>query len=182
VALLTDQEILDIITIEPNRGYRLLMTQYQEQLYWHIRNIVTWHEDADDVVQNTFIKIFRNLDRFKGDSKLLTWMYRIATNESISFLRSKKRKQTDSLDGDYSISEQLKADQYFDGNSAQLILTEAMNRLPEKQKAVFSMRYYEEIPYAEMSKIMDTSVGALKASYHHAVKKIEEYIKNERRD
>lgn len=141
--------------------------------------MVTTHEDADDVVQNTFIKVFKNLDKFKGNSKLYTWIYRIATNESLTFLKNRKRRHSESIDDtEYTIENNLVADEYFDANNAQLILQKAIIALPEKQKAVFNLRYYEEMPYNDISEILETSVGALKASYHHAVKKIEEFIKN----
>jgi RNA polymerase sigma-70 factor (ECF subfamily) len=141
--------------------------------------MVTTHEDADDVVQNTFIKVFRNLDKFKGDSKLYTWIYRIATNESLTFLKKRKRRYSESLDDEESnIEKKLSADAYFDGNKVQMMLQKAIISLPAKQKAVFNLRYYEEMPYNDMAEVLNTSVGALKASYHHAVKKIEDYIKN----
>lgn len=141
--------------------------------------MVTTHEDADDVVQNTFIKVFRNLDKFKRDSKLYTWIYRIATNESLTFLKKRKKRYSESIDeSENNIENSLVADSYFDGNKIQTLLQKAIIALPDKQKAVFNLRYYEEMPYNDMSEIMETSVGALKASYHHAVKKIEQFIKN----
>ncbi|MEM9544771.1 MAG: RNA polymerase sigma factor [Bacteroidota bacterium] len=176
---LTDEQLLELIRLNKESGFRSLMKQFQEQTYWHIRRMVTTHEDADDVVQNTFIKVFRNLDKFKGNSKLYTWIYRIATNESLTFLKNRKRRQSESIDDtENTIEHNLKADAYFDGNNVQMILQKAIIALPDKQKAVFNLRYYEEMPYSEMAEVLDTSVGALKASYHHAVKKIEEYIKN----
>lgn len=177
---LTDEQLLELVRLNKESGFRSLMHQYQEQTYWHIRRMVTTHEDADDVVQNTFIKVFNNIDKFKGNSKLYTWIYRIATNESITFLKNRKRRQAQSIDeSENTVEKKLVADEYFDGNNAQVILQKAIIALPEKQKAVFTLRYYEEMPYNDISEIMDTSVGALKASYHHAVKKIEEFIKNE---
>jgi RNA polymerase sigma-70 factor (ECF subfamily) len=153
------------------------MQRYQEQLYWHIRRIVNDHEDANDVIQNTFIKVFRGFDKFEEKSKLYTWLYRIATNEALSFLQSKNKKATNSIDdSETSLANQLEADNYFDGDQTQLLLKKAIAELPDKQRVVFNMRYYEETPYEEMSKILDTSVGALKASFHHAVKKIEAYV------
>lgn len=175
---LTDIEILDLIQANKEAGFRILMQQYQEQIYWHIRRMVTMHEDADDVVQNTFIKVYKNIGGFKAESKLYTWIYRIATNESITYLNKRNRKRTASIDDeDVILENRLKADEYFDGDAAQLMLQQAIIKLPTKQKAVFNMRYFEEKSYKDMSEIMDTSVGALKASYHHAVKKIEEAIK-----
>jgi len=155
------------------------MTQYQERLYWHIRRMTHVHQDADDVLQNTFIKVFRNIGNFQGNAKLYTWLYRIATNECITFLKSRNRRATSAIDNnDHSLEHQLKADSYWDGDRAQLLLQLAMDTLPEKQKAVFLLRYYDNMPYKEMEKVLDTSIGALKASYHHAVKKIEHYIKH----
>lgn len=178
---LTDIEILELVKSNKESGFRLLMAQFQEQTYWHIRRMVVTHEDADDVVQNTFIKVFRNIAGFKGDSKLYTWIYRIATNESITHLKSRNRRRTESIDNNESLVEnRLAADEYFDGTKAQFILQRAIVTLPDKQKAVFNLRYYDEMPYNEMSEVLGTSVGALKASYHHAVKKIEEFIKNEK--
>ena len=153
-----------------------LMDLYQERVYWHIRRLVHYHEDADDVLQNTFVKVFRNIGKFKGDSTLFTWIYRIATNESITHLKKKKRLAADSIDEETPIF--LKADDYFDGDRAALLLKSAIANLPEKQMLVFNMRYYEELSYQEISEVCDTSVGSLKASYHHAVKKIEEFLKN----
>ena len=176
---LTDEQLLELIQLDKESGFRSLMHQYQEQTYWHIRRMVTTHEDADDVVQNTFIKVFRNLDKFKGDAKLYTWIYRIATNESLTFLKNRKKRYSESIDeSENNIENNLVADAYFDGNNIQVLLQKAIITLPDKQKAVFNLRYYEEMPYNDMSEIMETSVGALKASYHHAVKKIEQFIKN----
>jgi RNA polymerase sigma-70 factor (ECF subfamily) len=154
------------------------LKDYQKPLYNHIRNIVLNHDDTDDVLQNTFIKIFQHLKNFKGESKLFSWMYRIATNESITFINQKaKRNGTTSEALQTKIVDNLKADIYFDGNEIQIKLQKAIALLPEKQQLVFKMRYYEEIKYEDMSEILGTSVGALKASYHHAVKKVEEYVK-----
>ncbi len=178
---LADDQILALINKGTNseKGYRSLMGKYQEKLYWHIRRLVHSHEDANDVLQNTFIKVFRNIHKFRGDAKLYTWLYRIATNESITFLDKKRRKQAESIDNeDLNLANQLKADSYFDGSEIQLQLQLAMAKLPEKQRLVFSMRYFEEMSYQDISDILETSVGGLKASYHHAVKKIEQYLKN----
>jgi len=142
--------------------------------------MVTLHDDADDVVQNTFIKVYKNIDKFNRDSKIYTWIFRIATNESITFLKRKKRKRTESIDEkEGSIEYSLRSDPFFDGNAAELVLQKAILSLPEKQKAVFNLRYYDEMNYKDMSEVLGTSVGALKASYHHAVKKIESYIKGQ---
>ena len=161
-----------------NIAFQKLLKDYQKPLYNHIRNIVLNHDDTDDVLQNTFIKIFQHLKNFKGESKLYSWMYRIATNESITFINQKaKRNCTTSEALQTKIVDNLKADIYFDGNEIQIKLQKAIALLPEKQQLVFKMRYYEEIKYEDMSEILGTSVGALKASYHHAVKKVEEYVK-----
>lgn len=159
-------------------AFKELLQQYQERLYWQIRNIVKNHEDADDVLQNTFIKIFRNIDKFKGKSQLYSWMYRIATNEAITFLNNRAKKQSiTSEDLQQQILENLENDVYFEGDEIQLKLQKAIATLPEKQQQVFNMKYFQELKYKEISEILETSVGALKASYHHATKKIEEFLK-----
>ena len=161
-----------------NVAFQKLLLDYQKPLYHHIRNIVLNHDDADDVLQNTFIKVFQHLKNFKAESKLFSWMYRIATNEAITFINQKaKRNGTTSEAMQSKIVDNLKADVYFDGNEIQVKLQNAVAQLPEKQQLVFKMKYYEEIKYEDMSEILGTSVGALKASYHHAVKKIEEFVK-----
>ena len=160
-----------------NEAFQKLLREYQKPLYNHIRNIVLNHDDADDVLQNTFIKVFQNLKNFKGESKLFSWMYRIATNEAITFLNQKaKKNNTTSEELQSKIVDNLKADSYFDGDEIQFKLQKAIANLPEKQQLVFKMKYFEEIKYEDMSEIFGTSVGALKASYHHAVKKIEEFM------
>ena len=177
---ITDEQILTLLQNDAGKeqGFRLLMEKYQEKLYWHIRRMVTEHQDANDVIQNTLIKVYRNIQKFEGKSKLYTWLYRIATNEAITFLKKNKRKQTTAIDDEaYNLDQQLKADEYFDGDDLQRRLMVAVSQLPEKQQVVFNMRYFDEIPYKELSEILDTSVGGLKASYHHAVKKIEAYFR-----
>ena len=160
-----------------NEAFRQLMSEYQRPLYSHIRNIVLNHDDTDDVLQNTFVKVFQFLKNFKGESKLFSWMYRIATNEAITFINQKaKRNGTTNEALQSKMVDNLKADTYFDGDAIQLKLQKAVALLPEKQQLVFKMRYFEEIKYEEMSEVLGTSVGALKASYHHAVKKIENYM------
>lgn len=160
-----------------NVAFQKLMHEYQRPLYNHIRNIVLNHDDTDDVLQNTFIKVFQYLNGFKGDSKLFSWMYRIATNEAITFINNKaKRNGTTSEAMQTKIVENLKADEYFDGDEIQIKLRKSIALLPEKQQLVFKMKYFEELKYEEISEILGTSVGGLKASYHHAVKKIEEYM------
>ena len=169
------QELLDPKT--QNVAFQKLLSDYQRPLYHHIRNIVLNHDDADDVLQNTFIKVFRYLKDFKGESKLYSWMYRIATNEAITFINQKaKRNGMTSEALQSKIVGNLKADSYFDGDEIQLKLQKAIVLLPEKQQLVFKMKYFEEIKYEDLSEILGTSVGALKASYHHAVKKIEKYM------
>ncbi len=169
------RELLDPKT--QNVAFQKLLRDYQRPLYHHIRNIVLNHDDADDVLQNTFIKVFQHLKNFKGDSKLFSWMYRIATNEAITFINQKAKKSGISNEALQSkIVDNLKADEYFDGSDIQIKLQKAIALLPEKQQLVFKMKYFEEIKYEDMSEILGTSVGALKASYHHAVKKIEEFM------
>ncbi|MFT5167486.1 MAG: RNA polymerase sigma-70 factor (ECF subfamily) [Saprospiraceae bacterium] len=178
---MTDEQILSLLKNETSyeKGFRTLMEKYQERLYWHIRKMVYEHDDANDVIQNTFIKVYRSIERFEGKSQLYTWLYRIATNESITFLNKKKKKQTTSIDdGETNLSNRLKADEYFDGDEIQMQLQLALERLPEKQRMVFNMRYFDEMSYADISEVLETSVGALKASYHHASKKIESYLKS----
>ena len=163
-----------------NVAFQTLMKLYQKPLYNHIRNIVLNHDDTDDVLQNTFIKIFRHLDKFKGDSKLFSWIYRIATNEALSFIKTKtKRNNSTSAEMQSILVNNLQADVYFEGNEIQLKLQKAIATLPEKQQLIFKMKYFEELKYEQISEILGTSVGALKASYHIASKKIEEFVKKE---
>ncbi|MEO6546680.1 MAG: sigma-70 family RNA polymerase sigma factor [Ferruginibacter sp.] len=165
--------------VTKERGFTAIIKKYQEKLYWHIRRLVVEHEDANDVLQNMFIKVWNGLENFREDSQLYTWMYRIATNESLTFLEQQKKRSSVSLDNeDNGLSNRLRADKNFDINKAEWKLQLAMQTLPEKQRAVFNLRYYDEMPYEEMSRVLETSEGALKASYHHAVKKIEDYILN----
>ncbi len=176
-----DQELLqsfrDPATKE--RAFTGIIKKYQERLYWHIRRMVVDHEDANDVLQNMFIKVWKGLENFREDSQLYTWLYRIATNESLTFLSQQKKRSSVSLsDMETGLSNKLKSDSNFDANKLEWKLQLGIQSLPEKQRIVFNLRYYEEMPYEEMSKILDTSEGALKASYHHAAKKIEEFILN----
>ena len=160
-------------------AFKQLVKLYQEPLYYHIRKIVINHDDTDDVLQNTFLKVWNNIDNFRHESALYTWLYRIATNESITFLNSRKRKSWISLqDTSDILMQSLQTDPYFDGEEIQIKLQKAILNLPEKQRIVFNMKYFDEIKYEDMSKILNTSVGALKASFHHAVKKIEDYLLN----
>lgn len=160
-----------------NEAFRKLLQLYQKPLYYHIRNMVLNHDDADDVLQNTFVKVFGNLKNFKSDSKLYSWMYRIATNEAITFMQQRAKKQgISNEEAQQKEINKLESDVFFDGDEIQLKLQKAIAILPEKQQIVFKMKYFEELKYEEMSEILGTSVGALKASYHIAVKKIEEFL------
>lgn len=160
-----------------NKAFEKLLKTYQKPLYNQIRNIVLNHDDANDVLQNTFVKVYQNLSKFKGESKLFSWMYRIATNESLSFLAQKSKKTGISSEVlQKKAIESLEADVYFEGNEMQVLLQKAIVSLPEKQQLVFKMKYFEELKYEAISEILGTSVGALKASYHHAVKKIEHFV------
>lgn len=165
-------------TKQQREAFSMAVELYSEQLYWKIRRMVLSHDDANDVLQNTFIKAWNKLSSFQNKSKFSTWLYRIAINESLDFLRRQKLVYQVSADDDESVSSKLMSDDYFDGNRAEAILQEAIASLPEVQRMVFNLRYYEEMKYSEMSKLLDTSEGALKASYHIAVKKIKNYIEN----
>jgi RNA polymerase sigma factor (sigma-70 family) len=178
----TDTELLiqfrDPVTKE--RAYTAIIKKYQEKLYWHIRRMVVDHDDANDVLQNVFIRVWKGLENFREDSQLYTWLYRIATNESLTFIEQQKKRSSVSLNEDEAgLSNKIRADQHFDFQKLEWKLQLAIQQLPEKQRVVFNLRYYDEMPYEEMSKVLETSEGALKASYHHAVKKIEEFVKND---
>jgi RNA polymerase sigma factor (sigma-70 family) len=161
------------------KAFRELISLYKERLYWHIRKIVISHDDADDVLQNTFIKIYKNIGKFNQESKLYSWMYRIATNEALTFINIRAReRKVDISEMHEQLASSLESDVYFSGDEIQQILQKAIATLPQKQRLVFNMKYFDEIKYHEMSEILETSIGALKASYFHAVKKIENYIKN----
>jgi len=175
----SDNELLEQFRDESKRynAFSAMVARYRERLYWHIRKMVIVHEDADDVLQNTFVKAWKGLETFRGEAQLYTWLYRIATNESITFLNQKRSRQMMPLeDAEYLLSQSLHYDAYFSGDELQLQLQKAILTLPEKQRIVFNMKYFDETPYEEMSEILGTSVGALKASYHHAVKKIKEWF------
>lgn len=161
------------------KDFEKIVRQYGERLYWQIRRMVYSHDDADDILQNTFLKAWMNIDSFRGNAKISTWLYRIAVNEALDFIR-KNKNAVELSDGDVesSVAVRLSGDAYFDGDEAQLLLQEAIGKLPPKQRLVFNMRYFDEMKYAEISRILDTSEGALKASYHLAVEKISEYLKN----
>lgn len=159
------------------QGFAKLVSEYSERIYWQIRKMVLSHDDANDILQDVFVKAWMNLENFRGEAKLTTWLYRIAINESITFLNKKRSQYNVTLDDDSSfLINTLESDTYFDGDEAQKLLQKAILSLPDKQRLVFQMKYYEEMKYEEMSDILGTSVGALKASYHHAVKKIEKFL------
>ena len=155
----------------------MIVDQYSQSLYWKIRSIVLTHEDTDDVLQNTFLKAWKSLPTFQGKAKLSTWLYRIAINESLDFLRRQKTATLSSADADLSVANRLLADDYFDGDKSQAVLQEAIATLPDVQRTVFTLRYYDEMKYSEISEILGTSEGSLKASYHIAVQKITDYVK-----
>ncbi|HEY4198182.1 MAG TPA: sigma-70 family RNA polymerase sigma factor [Mucilaginibacter sp.] len=160
-----------------NEAFNLLLKKYQQKLYWHVRRMVIDHDDADDLIQDTFVKVWKNLPGFRSDAQLYTWMYRIATNECITFLNKKKQKNNIPLDDvAYELADTLADSSYFNGDQAQLKLQQAILTLPEKQRLVFNMKYYDDMKYEEMSDVLGTSVGALKASFHLAVKKIESFL------
>tara|TARA_B100000927_G_C16439472_1_gene459138 strand:+ start:60 stop:602 length:543 start_codon:yes stop_codon:yes gene_type:complete len=163
-----------------DEAFNRLVQEYKERLYWHIRKIVLDHDDANDVVQNTFIKVHLNIENFSENSTLFTWMYRIATNEALNFIKSKAKKiGLKNEEWIEAIADNLEADPFFDGDEAALILQKEISKLPEKQRIVFNMRYFDGMNYNSISEILDTSVGALKASYHHAVKKIKTKLTND---
>lgn len=177
-----DAELLQLFREEATKekAFTGIVKKYQEKLYWHIRRMVVDHNDADDVLQNVFIKVWNALANFREDSRLYTWLYKIATNECLTFLDLQKRKSAVHLDEvESGLSNKIKADDGFDANKLEWKLQLAIQQLPEKQRLVFNLRYYDEMPYEEMSRILETSEGALKASYHHAAKKIEEFIRGE---
>lgn len=175
-----DELILSLLRENGNydRGFRLLVQEYSERLYRHVRHMVGNHADADDVLQNCLIKVYRSIHRFEGKAKLYTWLYRIATNEALTFLDKRKRRGTSSLDNeDLGIGNQIASNSTSVGDKAELLLQRAVAELPDKQKAVFNLRYFEEMSYADISEALHTSQGALKASYHHAAKKIEAFVR-----
>jgi RNA polymerase sigma-70 factor (ECF subfamily) len=179
MSIFTDQEIIALYREETSRhrAFNIVISQYQEQIYWYVRKIVIDHDDADDVTQNTFLKAWKGLSAFRGEAKLSTWLYKIATNESYSFLKKKRAHLFSSLDVvQEQLANRLESDSYFDGDEAERQLQKALLTLPHKQRLVFNLKYFEEMKYQEMSEILDTSVGALKASYHHAVQKIKKHL------
>jgi len=178
---LSDSELLVEFRnpVTKEKAFTSLIKKYQEKLYWHLRRMVVDHDDANDVLQNVMIRVWNGLENFREDSQLYTWLYRVATNECLTFLEQQKKRASVSLsDVESGLENKIKADQNFDGKKLEWKLLLGIQQLPEKQRIVFQLRYYDEMPYEEMSRVLETSEGALKASYHHAVKKIEEYIKN----
>ena len=158
-------------------AFARIVKEYSEQLYWQIRRLVLSHDDANDILQNTFIKAWTNIEYFRGDAKMSTWLYRIALNECLTFLNKQRASQQLSIDeADTEIMNQLESDIYFDGDETQKVFLQAIKQLPEKQQMIFNLKYFKEMKYEEISEILGTSIGALKASYHHAVKKIESFL------
>jgi RNA polymerase sigma-70 factor (ECF subfamily) len=174
-----DSDIFGLLKTDVNKGFRIVVERYSSKLYWHIRRILILHEDADDALQNTFINAWRNIGDFRSESAIYTWLYSIATNEALTLLNKKKKTAAVSLDdlGSYFANSQ-EGNSWFDGDEAQLKLQNAILQLPEKQRIVFNLKYFDEMKYEDMSRVLNTSVGALKASYHFAVKKIENIIIN----
>lgn len=176
-----DQQILSLFAESGTRhqGFTLLVKKYQQKVYWLVRKMVVDHDDAADLTQDIFVKVWHNLESFRADAKLYTWIYRVATNECLSFLEKKKRMAQDSLEGyEESLASQLENDPLVTGEEIQILLQQAILTLPEKQRLVFHLKYFEEMKYEDMSDVLGTSVGALKASYHLAVKKIEQFIRD----
>jgi RNA polymerase sigma factor (sigma-70 family) len=179
---LEDKELLEKVRMPEtkNYGFNLLVHAYQQKVYWHVRKMVIDHDDADDITQEVFIKIYKHIDTFREDSQLFTWIYRIATNECLSFLQRKKRRFFLPIgDVEAELTSKLDSSPYLSGDEIQLRLQKALLKLPDKQRIVFNMKYFEDLTYEEISEITNTSVGALKASYHHAVKKIEEFLQSD---
>ena len=177
-----EKEVIALLQ-EPSRqreAFECIVKEYSEQLYWQIRRMVFSHDDANDILQNTFIKAWINIDYFRGEAKLSTWLYRIAINECLSYLSKQRASNQLSIDdADAEMINRLESDTYFDGDKGQKALLKAVQRLPEKQRIVFNLKYFKEMKYEEIAEIMGNSIGSLKASYHHAVKKIEAFLKNE---
>tara|TARA_B100000676_G_C18042447_1_gene825800 strand:- start:531 stop:1076 length:546 start_codon:yes stop_codon:yes gene_type:complete len=178
----TDEEIIEKIQDKEtiNYGFNLLMDKYQEKVYWVIRRMVIAHDAADDIAQEVFVKVWKNIGSFKGNSKLYTWIYRIATNEALNYLRKKKRRFFLPIgDVEHELSSTLDADNFYSGDEIQMKLQKSLLKLPEKQRMVFNMKYFEEMKFKDIAEVMDVSVGSLKAQYHHAVKKIEKFIQED---
>lgn len=175
-----DDNISELLKTDLNKGFRLLVETYSQKLYWHIRRLVILHEDADDALQNTFINAWKSIGNFRSESSVYTWLYTIATNEALALIKKRKRNATVSIDDLSSyFASSREGSTWFDGDEAQMKLQNAILKLPEKQRIVFNLKYFDEMTYEDMSKVLKTSEGALKASYHHAVKKIEKIIIND---
>jgi RNA polymerase sigma factor (sigma-70 family) len=175
-----DSDIFELLNTDVNKGFRIVVERYSSKLYWHIRRLVILHEDADDALQNTFINAWRNIGNFRNESSIYTWLYAIATNESLAIINKRRKNTAVSLDDLGSFfANSHEGSTWFDGDEVQTKLQNAILQLPEKQRIVFNLKYFDDMTYKEMSKVLDTSVGALKASYHHAVKKIENIINND---
>lgn len=175
--IISEENILEVLATDTEKAFRLIVEKYGSKIYWHARRLVIIHDDADDVVQNTFINAWKNIGNFRNESSIYTWLYTIATNESLALIKKREKRSSvplDSLENIFNLAGE--GDTWFDGNEAERKLQEAILKLPEKQMLVFKMKYFEEMSYEDMSKVLGTSVGALKASYHHAVKKIELFI------
>jgi len=181
IPIIEDHLILASFRQEKTReqAFTQLVTKYQQRLYWHIRRMVADHDDTDDILQNVFIKVWKSLEGFREEANLYTWLYRIASNETITWLEQQKKRSTISLSGDNNpVADKLESQKGFDANKLEWRLQQAIQSLPEKQRVVFNLRYYDEMPYEKMSEVLETSVGALKASYHHAAKKVETFLLN----
>ncbi|GBL35263.1 ECF RNA polymerase sigma-E factor [Filimonas sp.] len=179
VTELNDEELFELFIQEETKekAFTLIVKKYQERLYWHIRRFIVHHEDTNDILQNVFIKAWKGLHNFRQDAGLYTWLYRIGTNESLTYIANQKKKRSLSVsDHENGLSNRVKAEKGFDYNKLEWKLQLAIQSLPDKQKAVFTLRYYDEMPYEKMSEVLETSVGSLKASYHHASKKVEEFL------
>jgi RNA polymerase sigma factor (sigma-70 family) len=174
-----DDNISGLLKTDAEKGFRLLVETYSQKLYWHIRRLVILHEDADDALQNTFINVWKGIGNFRNESSLYTWLYMIATNEALALINKRKRNASVSIDGLESyFASSMEGGTWFDGDAAERKLQNAILQLPEKQRVVFNLRYYDDMSYDQMSKVLNTSEGALKASYHHAVKKVESFLVN----
>lgn len=172
-----EHDIIQWIQQDKERAFKTIVHQYKERLYWHIRKLVISHDDTDDVLQNTFLKVWKNMDGFRGEAALFTWLYRIATNETLTFLQAKQKKELKTINAPLLSGEQiLENDTWFDGDAIQQKLQACVMQLPERQRLVFNMKYFEEMKYTQIADILEVTVGSLKASYHHAVKKIESLL------
>jgi len=178
---LEDKALLEKLSHEETRhyGFNLLVRKYQEKIYWHIRKMVIDHDDANDLVQDVFVKVYKNIDKFREEAQLFTWIYRIATNECLTFLNKKKKRFFLPIgDVEKELNDKLDNSPHIDGDAIQLKLQKVLLKLPDKQRLVFNMKYFDDMKYEDIAAVTGTSVGALKASYHHAVKKIEEFLNN----